>query len=46
MRFGESVAKDIDWRRVAEMAVYFGGLIIDGALTFFPGRLVYPLFFG
>ena len=38
--------KDTNRRRVAVMAVYFGGLIIDGALTFFPGRLVYPLFFG
>lgn len=38
--------KDIKRHRIAVMAVYFGDLIIDGALTFFPGRLVFPLFFG
>ena len=45
MSFWRVRRKDINWRRVAKMALYFGGLII-GALTFFPGRLVYPLFFG
>ena len=38
--------REIDRHRVAMMTVYFGGPIIDGALTFFPGRLVYPLLFG
>jgi hypothetical protein len=32
--------------RAAMMGVYFGGLIIAGALTFLPGRLMYRLFFG
>ena len=37
--------EDINRHRVAMMSVYFGGLIIAWALTFFPGRQMYPLFF-
>ena len=38
--------KDIKGHRAAMMGVYFGGLIIAGALTFYPGRLMHRLFFG
>ena len=38
--------RDIKGHRAAMMGVYFGGLIIAGALTFYPGRLMYRLFFG
>ena len=38
--------KDIQGHRRAMMGVYFGGLIIAGALTFYPGRLMYRFFFG
>ena len=38
--------KDINGHRAAMMGVYFGGLIIAGALTFLPGRPMYRLFFG
>ena len=36
---------DIQSHRRAMQGVYFGGLIIAGSLTFFPGRLMYRLFF-
>ena len=38
--------KDIQGHRAAMMGVYCGGLIVAGALTFYPGRLMYRLFFG
>ena len=38
--------KDIAGHKAAMLGVYFGGLIIAGALTFYPGRLMYRLFFG
>jgi uncharacterized membrane protein len=38
--------KDVKGHRAAMLGVYFGGLIIAGALTFYPGRLMYRLFFG
>jgi uncharacterized membrane protein len=38
--------KDVKGHQRAMMGVYFGGLIIAGALTFYPGRLMYRLFFG
>jgi uncharacterized membrane protein len=38
--------QDINGHRAAMMGVYFGGLIIAGALTFLPGRLMHRLFFG
>ena len=38
--------KDVKGHRRAMLGVYFGGLIIAGALTFYPGRLMYRLFFG
>jgi uncharacterized membrane protein len=38
--------KDVTGHRAAMLGVYFGGLIIAGALTFYPGRLMYRLFFG
>jgi uncharacterized membrane protein len=37
---------DIKGHRAAMLGVYFGGLIIAGALTFYPGRLMYRLLFG
>ena len=37
--------KDVQGHRAAMLGVYFGGLIIAGALTFLPGRLMYRLFF-
>ena len=37
---------DIKGHRASMLGVYFGGLIIAGALTFYPGRLMYRLFFG
>lgn len=38
--------KDIKGHRSAMLGLYFSGLIIAGALTFYPGRLMYRLFFG
>jgi uncharacterized membrane protein len=38
--------KDVKGHKRAMLGVYFGGLIIAGALTFYPGRLMYRLFFG
>jgi len=38
--------KDVAGHRAAMLGVYFGGLVIAGALTFLPGRLMYRLFFG
>ena len=38
--------KDVKGHRAAMLGVYFGGLIIAGALTFYPGRLMYKLFVG
>lgn len=38
--------KDVKGHRAAMLGLYFGGLIIAGALTFYPGRLMYRLFFG
>lgn len=38
--------KDIKGHRSAMLGLYFGGLVIAGALTFYPGRLMYRLFFG
>ena len=35
---------DIQGHRAAMLGVYFGGLVIAGALTFYPGRLMYRLF--
>lgn len=37
---------DVKGHQRAMLGVYFGGLIIAGALTFYPGRLMYRLFFG
>lgn len=37
---------DIKGHQRAMYSVYFGGLIIAGGLTFYPGRLMYRLFFG
>jgi len=37
--------KDVRGHRAAMLGVYFGGLIVAGALTFYPGRLMYRLFF-
>lgn len=37
---------DVEGHKRAMLGVYFGGLIIAGALTFYPGRLMYRLFFG
>jgi uncharacterized membrane protein len=37
---------DVIGHKLAMLGVYFGGLIIAGALTFVPGRLMYRLFFG
>ncbi|HLQ78137.1 MAG TPA: DUF2306 domain-containing protein [Terriglobia bacterium] len=37
--------KDVAGHRAAMVGLYFGGLIIAGALTFVPGRLMYRLFF-
>ena len=37
---------DIVGHKRAMQGVYFGGLIVAGALTFYPGRLMYRLFFG
>ena len=37
---------DIKGHQRAMYGVYFGGLLIAGALTFYPGRLMYRLFFG
>ena len=36
---------DVKGHRAAMLGVYFGGLVIAGALTFYPGRLMYRLFF-
>jgi uncharacterized membrane protein len=36
--------KDVAGHKAAMLGLYFGGLIIAGALTFFPGRLMYRLF--
>ena len=38
--------KDIAGHKAAMVGVYFGALIIAGALTSYPGRLMYRLFFG
>ena len=38
--------KDIVGHKRAMQGVYFGGLIIAGALTLYPGRLMFRLFFG
>jgi uncharacterized membrane protein len=32
-------------RTTGTLGVYIGGLIIAGAFTFYPGRLMYRLFF-
>jgi uncharacterized membrane protein len=37
---------DVKGHQRAMFGLYFGGLIIAGALTFYPGRLMYRLFFG
>jgi uncharacterized membrane protein len=37
--------KDVAGHKAAMLGVYFGGLIIAGSLTFYPGRLMYRLFF-
>ena len=39
-------AGDVAGHQRAMYGVYFGGLIIAGAFTFFPGRIMYQLFFG
>jgi uncharacterized membrane protein len=38
--------KDVKGHQRAMLGVYFGGLIVAGSLTFYPGRLMYRLFFG
>jgi uncharacterized membrane protein len=37
---------DIAGHRRAMLGLYFGGLILAGALTFLPGRLMHQVFFG
>jgi uncharacterized membrane protein len=37
--------KDVRGHQAAMLGVYIGGLIIAGAFTFYPGRLMYRLFF-
>ena len=37
---------DVKGHMQAMRGLYFGGLIIAGALTFYPGRLMHRLFFG
>jgi uncharacterized membrane protein len=39
-------AGNIRGHRSAMLGLYFGGLVIAGALTFYPGRLMYRIFFG
>ena len=36
---------DVAGHRKAMFGLYFGGLLIAGGFTFFPGRLMYRLFF-
>lgn len=37
---------DVAGHRRSMLGLYFGGLLIAGGFTFFPGRLMYRLFFG
>ena len=37
---------DIKGHKRAMLGTYFGGLLIAGALTFYPGRLMHAIFFG
>ena len=37
---------DVEGHKKAMIGLYFGGLIIAGGFTFFPGRLMYRIFFG
>ena len=39
-------ARDVKGHRAAMLGLYFGGLVIAGALTFYPGRLMHQIFFG
>ena len=39
-------AGDIAAHKASMRGLYFGGLIIAGALTFLPGRIMYRMFFG
>jgi uncharacterized membrane protein len=38
--------KNIKGHKGAMIGLYVGGLLIAGSLTFFPGRIMYRLFFG
>jgi len=37
---------DVKGHKMAMLGTYFGGLLIAGALTFVPPRLMYQIFFG
>jgi uncharacterized membrane protein len=38
--------KNIRGHQAAMIGLYVGGLLIAGSLTFLPGRIMHPLFFG
>jgi uncharacterized membrane protein len=39
-------AGNVAAHKKAMLGVYIGGLLIAGSLTFYPGRLMYRIFFG
>jgi len=38
--------RNVENHRRTMTGLYFGGLIVAGALTFLPGRLMFAMFFG